>query len=216
MTAHLEVRSPDGARMVVLDGERLTVGRDADNEVPLPADRRVSRVHAAFERYSTGWCVHDLGSRNGTFVNNERVWRERVLHDSDEIRVGETVLTYRAGRPEAAHAVTEGGTGMVRLTPREYEVLVSLCSPLLTGDLFTEPASTRQVAEALVISEAAVKQHLLRLYDKLGIHDGERRRARLANEAFRRGVVSLGELRSWADKRKAEEERRRDRRTLLT
>ncbi|HKE98628.1 MAG TPA: FHA domain-containing protein [Actinomycetes bacterium] len=208
MTAHLEVRSPDGSRMVALEGERLTVGRDDDNEVPLPADRRVSRVHAAFEQYSTGWCVHDLGSRNGTFVNNERVWRERVLHDGDEVRVGETALTYRADRTKGAHPVTEGGTGMVRLTPREYEVLVSLCVPLLSGDLFTEPASTREVAETLVITEAAVKQHLLHLYDKLGIHDGERRRARLANESFRRGVISLGDLRSWVDKRQAEEERR--------
>jgi DNA-binding CsgD family transcriptional regulator len=68
---------------------------------------------------------------------------------------------------------------------------------VLSGDLFTEPASTRDVAAALFVSEAAVKQHLLRLYDKFGLlNDGERRRARLANEAVRRGAVSIADLRS--------------------
>ena len=67
----------------------------------------------------------------------------------------------------------------------------------MSGDLFTEPASTREVAAALFVSEAAVKQHLLRLYDKFGlVNDGERRRARLANEAVRRGAVSIADLRS--------------------
>ena len=61
---------------------------------------------------------------------------------------------------------------------------------MLGVEAFTEPASTRRIAEALVVSDAAVKQHLLRLYDKFGIYgDGERRRVRLANEAVRRGAV---------------------------
>ena len=74
--------------------------------------------------------------------------------------------------------------------------LLALCRPVLSADLFTEPASIRLIAEQLVVTEAAVKQHLLRLYDKFGVYEsGERRRVRLANEAVRRGAVSLADLR---------------------
>ena len=66
---------------------------------------------------------------------------------------------------------------------------------MLSADLFTEPASIHQIALELVMSEAAVKQHLVRLYDKFGVYDGERRRVRLANEAVRRGAVTLADLR---------------------
>jgi DNA-binding CsgD family transcriptional regulator len=51
------------------------------------------------------------------------------------------------------------------------------------------------MAEALFVSEAAVKQHLAHLYDKFAIYDGDRRRGRLANEALRRGAVRLSDLR---------------------
>jgi DNA-binding NarL/FixJ family response regulator len=85
------------------------------------------------------------------------------------------------------------------LTPREQEVLVALCRPVLAADVFTEPASIKTIADRLLVTEAAVKQHLGHLYDKFGVPDGlERRRVRLANEAVRRGAVSLGHLRQEA------------------
>ena len=46
------------------------------------------------------------------------------------------------------------------------------------------------------VSEAAVKQHLAHLYDKFGIYEGDRRRVKLANEALRRGAVSLADVRN--------------------
>jgi hypothetical protein len=45
-------------------------------------------VHAVFERFGDTWCVRDLGSRNGTFVNGDRVIGERALHAGDEILLG--------------------------------------------------------------------------------------------------------------------------------
>jgi tetratricopeptide (TPR) repeat protein len=80
-----------------------------------------------------------------------------------------------------------------KLTRRERDVLVALCTPLSDGGAFVEPASSRAMAETLGISEAAVKQHLLQLYDKFEIDDGERRRTRLANKAVAAGVVTLAE-----------------------
>ena len=80
---------------------------------------------------------------------------------------------------------------------RERDVLVALCRPIVSGDVFTEPASIREVAAELTVTEGAVKQHLAHLYDKFGLFEtGERRRVRLANEALHRGVVSLGDLRN--------------------
>ena len=89
---------------------------------------------------------------------------------------------------------------VVSQSTRERDVLVALCRPLLARDMFTEPASTRAIAEELVISQAAVKQHLVNLYDKFGIAGSEtHRRSRLANEALRRAAVSLAELRAEDD-----------------
>ena len=81
------------------------------------------------------------------------------------------------------------------LTPRERDVLVALCRPLLTGDAFTEPASIKTIAAELVVSEAAVKQHLVRLYGKFDLGtESERRRVQLANAAVSTGAVKLSDL----------------------
>ena len=203
MPACLDVRTASGARLVVLDQDRVTVGREPHNHVPLVGDARASRMHASFERYGTGWCLHDLGSSNGTFVNGQRIWRERVLHDGDEIRIGSAQLVFHTGTGVGSPAQTEAGAGILRLTPREFDVLAALCSPVLAGEMFTEPSSTREIARMLVVTQAAVKQHLGNLYDKFGV-DGaaERRRSRLANEAMARGVLSLSDLRAWAAKQR--------------
>jgi DNA-binding NarL/FixJ family response regulator len=97
----------------------------------------------------------------------------------------------------AAGVETEAEQGAPVLTTRERDVLVALCRPLLARDMFTEPATTRAIAEQLVITQAAVKQHLGHLYDKFGVAGGDaHRRTRLANDALRRGAVSLTELRA--------------------
>jgi DNA-binding NarL/FixJ family response regulator len=85
------------------------------------------------------------------------------------------------------------------VTPREHDVLLALCAPLADGDVFTEPTSVREIAAALVVSDAAVKQHLVNLYEKFGVGEGERRRSRLANAALDSATVTLAELRSVRD-----------------
>jgi DNA-binding NarL/FixJ family response regulator len=54
------------------------------------------------------------------------------------------------------------------------------------------------MARGLYVTEAAVKQHLQNLYDKFAIPAEGDRRVRLANEALRRGVVTLAQLRDSA------------------
>ena len=55
------------------------------------------------------------------------------------------------------------------------------------------------MASELFVTEAAVKQHLLNLYDKFAIPTEGDRRVRLANEALRRGAVTIAQLRDSGD-----------------
>ena len=179
-----------------LEADRTTVGKADANDIALAEDPMASHLHAILERFPAGWCVTDLGSSNGTWVNGERIWSSRRLRHGDEIRLGQTRLIFR-DPVSAGGTQTEAELAAPPLTARERDVLVALCRPLLDRDMFTEPASTREIADALVITPAAVKQHLANLYDKFGVPSSDsNRRARLANEALRRGAVSLTQLRA--------------------
>jgi DNA-binding CsgD family transcriptional regulator len=196
MTAFLEVWRPAGSDLVPLTADRLTIGRAEDNDVVLADDSQVSRVHAVLDRLGAGWSVRDVGSSNGTFLNGKRLSGETRLDPGDEIRLGRTRIVLRGSPSAGKPAATEATVLPPQLTPRERDVLVALFRPMAAGEMFAEPASTRAIAQALWVSEAAVKQHLLRLYEKFGVTDGEQRRTRLANEALRRGAISLAEVRA--------------------
>jgi pSer/pThr/pTyr-binding forkhead associated (FHA) protein len=192
MQLYLEVWGDKGPEAVPLEGDQFTIGTDASADLALD-DPAVSALHAALQYFPAGWSVRDLGSRNGTFVNGERISSEQMLRDGDEIRVGHVrvVLKDPAQAPRRTEALGEPP----RLTPRERDVLLELCRPLLQGDAFTEPASVGEIARALVVTDAAVKQHVTNLYDKFGLMDEDRKRVRLANVALQTGAVSLGDLR---------------------
>jgi pSer/pThr/pTyr-binding forkhead associated (FHA) protein len=79
------------------DWSEITIGRGMGTDVILAWDEGVSRVHAQIERLADAWIVVDDGlSRNGTFVNGERVERRRRLVDGDELRIGETSIRFHA------------------------------------------------------------------------------------------------------------------------
>lgn len=74
----------------------LTAGRKDDNGLVV-ADPGASRVHLRFDLDGEGrWTVADLGSSNGTFVNETRIGAPAVLADGDRIRLGQTVLRFEA------------------------------------------------------------------------------------------------------------------------
>jgi predicted component of type VI protein secretion system len=189
----LEVHTPEGIRTATLEGTRLSIGKADTNDLALAWDPTVSKAHAVLERYTGGWAVRDLSSTNGTFVNGQRIWAERPLEPGDEVRLGSAVVVFRAstrGRVERTLAIDPPPL----LTAREREVLISLCRPLVSADVFTEPASISRMAEELCVSAAAVKQHLANLYAKFGVAEGEGRRTRLANAAMSRRAITLGDL----------------------
>ncbi len=194
MEPYLEVWKRSGREVQSLGDRPVTIGRGHDTLIRLD-DAEVSRLHAVIEKVSSGWSVRDLGSRNGTHLNGERIIGERVLRPDDEIQVGGVRLFFRAEDVAGSLTMTRPVGRAPELTRREQAVLQALCRPIALGDVFTEPATVRQMAAALRVTETAVKYHLGNLYLKFGIPDeGDRRRVRLANEALRRGAVSLSEM----------------------
>jgi len=192
----VEVWGRHGPDLVALDADRTTVGRSPANGVALPDDPTASDFHAVVERYPSGWCIRDVGSSNGTFLNGERVVGEHRLRSADEILVGATRLVFRL-RDAPDFTSTTGVAGPPSLTRREKDILVALCRPLLGPEPFAQPATVRHLAEQLVVSEAAVKFHLSNLYAKFDLgEEGDSRRVRLANEAVRRRAVTIADLRA--------------------
>ena len=73
-------------------GEKMTVGRTSDADFQAPLDDKVSRVHFSIQCRDHCGVVCDLGSRNGTFVNGQRIDSETRVHDGDQIAAGATIL----------------------------------------------------------------------------------------------------------------------------
>ncbi|WP_433802941.1 FHA domain-containing protein [Actinomycetospora sp. CA-084318] len=191
----LEVSRPGGTEVVLLVGTTMTIGRAPSNNVVLAHDGHVSSLHAVMQAYGTSWAIRDLGSTNGTVVAGERLLTERALRHGDIIMIGSTRVTYRG--PDTGRAADRTNTrrSAPELTRRERDVLHALCRPLASDAVFREPATARDIAAALVVTEAAVKQHLLRLYDKFELDPAStRRRVELANEALQRGAVNPADL----------------------
>ena len=77
----------------------VTIGRDDSADLQLN-DKAVSRRHSALRVEGETVVIEDLGSRNGTFVNGERVDDARRLREGDAVQVGATVLEVRSSRGE--------------------------------------------------------------------------------------------------------------------
>lgn len=70
----------------------LSIGRDSNNDIQI-IDAKVSRRHSTIEKRSDGYFVKDLGSRNGTFLNNATV-ADNLLTNGDRIKVGDTEILF--------------------------------------------------------------------------------------------------------------------------
>jgi pSer/pThr/pTyr-binding forkhead associated (FHA) protein len=176
----------DGERFLVIEGKErgkrlsvdddLLIGRVAsDDEGRLGGDPEISRRHAYVSRAADGrLTIEDLGSANGTFVNDERIDAPRKLDLGDVVRVGKTVLkvTGSSGaRPENAQAPTGAVPGeSAGETAEAGEVLVVTAGPALGRRL--------TLSDELVIGRGASGEG--RLSDDLEL---SRRHARVARDA---------------------------------
>jgi hypothetical protein len=183
------IRVEESGATVPLLQEVTTVGRGRFVDVQL-ADPSVSMLHAEIVRRGPYVYVTDMGlSRNGTRVNGRLVAR-RLLADGDVVSFGSARCRAGGIGCEELSADTElRRPAAPELTRRELDVVTALCRPALSDEAFVAPATAREIAVDLVVTEAAVKQHLLRLYQKFRIPEGANRRVRLANEVVALGLV---------------------------
>ena len=92
MSLRLRVVSADGRRFEHdVAGDALVIGRSSRADLAL-ADRAMSREHARFRRDEAGWWIEDLGSHNGTRLNEVPLDGAHRVHDGDTISVGGSVL----------------------------------------------------------------------------------------------------------------------------
>jgi hypothetical protein len=117
-----------------LADEIMTIGRAVDNDIVVTS-RRVSREHARVQREGSRLVLVDLGSTNGTFLNNERVLAPVELRDGDCVSIGDVKLTFHD--PESTYLETpfpdlevDAAAGIVRvdrqavaLSPKEFALL---------------------------------------------------------------------------------------------
>lgn len=82
----------DGVMHPLLE-ESATIGRTAVNAIAL-RDPSVSAKHARIVRGADGFTIEDLGSRNGTYVNSEKLSEKRLLAEGDLVRLGKVILTF--------------------------------------------------------------------------------------------------------------------------
>jgi sigma-B regulation protein RsbU (phosphoserine phosphatase) len=83
-----------------LDKERTLLGRNASCDIVFPAnDFAVSREHACILRLQNKFFIEDMGSRNGTFVNNEKLTQRAELNDNDKIRICDFLYSFHQTMP---------------------------------------------------------------------------------------------------------------------
>ena len=118
----------------LLTGETATIGRAVENDIVITS-KRVSREHARVQRQGQRRVLADLGSTNGTFLNDERVLAPLELRDGDRVSIGDVVLVYHD--PETTFLETpfpelevDVAAGVVRvdrrviaLSPKEFALL---------------------------------------------------------------------------------------------
>ena len=98
---------------IELTAEPLSIGRSREADIPL-LDDKVSRVHCGIRLSEGKFYLKDLKSRNGTYVNGERVEDTAEIKAGDRIQIGSTVFVMEAAsnQEEAAQAMGSVGTDM--------------------------------------------------------------------------------------------------------
>jgi len=181
------VRIDDDAGMRwVLQADRMVIGRDPVCDVLIP-DRRVSREHAEIRRTRDGFTLVDRDSKNGTFVNGQRVVGEYHLNDGDEIQIALCCELIFVGPGATAPLVLERQSrANLTLDERSHRLWVGgveLVPPLSLAQfrflhlLWNEPErvfSREEVAQAVWpdedaggISEQAIDAVVRRLRERL-------------------------------------------------
>lgn len=188
------IYSPDQrnfGKRTLLGSEPLRVGRERGNQIVLPSDS-VSRRHCRIDQRKNTWYIKDLGSTNGTYVNDQLI-EEYQLRRGDQVKIGDTIFKYLSGSDVEAQyhetiyrmTIMDGLTNvhnkryliesLEREIPRANRHQRALSVLLFDLDHFKNVNDTYgHIAGDYVLKEvAAVASRRLRPDDVLGRYGGE-------------------------------------------
>jgi len=111
---------PTPGASFTLEGDQLTIGRDATNEITIN-DAEISRRHARLTFQGGKYVLEDLGSTNGTFVNGQRLAGPRVLKAGEVVSFGEQIVL--------VFEVTISDPGATMVSPRAASAIPSVPRP---------------------------------------------------------------------------------------
>lgn len=110
-----------------VDQEILTIGRAADCDVVV-AERQVSRYHARLFRSEDGYWLEDLGSKNGTHINGNRIQAPTLVQDGDVIQIAFSITMAFVGSeatlPLSLDDAAGMGMGRLQMDPDAHRVRI--------------------------------------------------------------------------------------------
>jgi signal transduction histidine kinase len=161
------IKGADEGRQFPLDADLLAAGRDSTSKIRL-TDTEVSRRHVEFTRTPEGYRLRDVGSANGTYVNNQSI-QDVLLRPGDHVQIGQTVLVYTLERGEQAPP-EDLASKISLITRQDFEVASAIVktvsdsegSRILTHPdrLEGPPAKTAQILAVLYEAIQTVSQTL--------------------------------------------------------
>jgi hypothetical protein len=153
--ALLQLRDQPDKRLQLSGGQPLTIGRASGNRLALPHQDGVSEHHAVV-RFSArhGWLVCDWQSRDGTYLEGQRIQRCRPLGDGDEIQLGRRgpVLVFRLADAAEPEAPAPAATAAQATAPAAATAAAARSRPAAI-DIGGEAIRPEQIRSAVVQSE---------------------------------------------------------------
>ncbi len=175
MARLLVIKGADEGKQFQLAEPVIVVGRDATSAIRLH-DTEVSRRHAEFRKTEQGYTLVDVGSVNGTFVNNERV-TEAVLQAGDQIAIGQSVLVYGTSLASTAAAAGNLAEQISLITRGDLEISSAIIRTVAEGEgsrILTQPdkhspwLKTALANLAIMYEASQAVSHILDLNQMLG------------------------------------------------
>jgi DNA-binding CsgD family transcriptional regulator len=173
------IHGPIAGKRIDLTADEHTAGRSDQNDIVLN-DPMASRVHAIFMRRGGVFLLEDLGSHNGTYVNDERLHAVRQLHHGERVGIGKSRILF-----EDPTQITDDVTQVsdapafagATFTQRQIQVL----------RLMARGLSNKQIGERLFVSERTVKAYVSSIFEKLQVQ----KRAAAVASALRLGLIDM-------------------------
>jgi serine phosphatase RsbU (regulator of sigma subunit) len=172
MAFELQIRASDGAGQTIpLDRDRVGLGRSSANDLCYPDDAGLSRQHLEFIRTGPDWFVRDLGSKNGTLINGNRIAAATKLRIGDRVTAGHLTITFtEPGASQQTVVFFEGdgaensGSSTV-ITSLEGLIGVPGAKTPTSGEVFAKASALQMQALIRAGRELAGHRPLEELFD---------------------------------------------------